>query len=184
MLFAESSDLVQIVSALIGLLGTIFAGVMTYLMARLNSNQRQAAVKVDEVKTRLAAATRVTTAKLDAVAVNTEAVAATLATTSVQTATVLEGIAATGHVVHGLVNNAMAVQLELNATVTRRLASLTGLAADAAAANRAEALYLEHQVKQAAIDAAAPQQKVEVVAISPAAAAAIKTAAVTPEKAS
>lgn len=43
MLFAETSDTVQIATMLIGLVGTVFASIMTYYMAKLKQGQTETA---------------------------------------------------------------------------------------------------------------------------------------------
>jgi hypothetical protein len=60
------------------------------------------------------------------------------------------------NITHELVNSAMGAQLKLNATVSRRLANLTGEAADVEAANEAERLLGVYEVKQAKADAKRP----------------------------
>lgn len=49
---------------------------------------------------------------------------------------------------HVLVNSAMTIQLRLNATVTKRLATVTGDPGDAAVADLAERMLKEHESKQ------------------------------------
>ena len=63
-----------------------------------------------------------------------------------------QDVKTTGEAVHVLVNNNMGIQLALNASVTRRLANLTGDPTDSAAADAAEKLYREHVSKQAVVD--------------------------------
>jgi hypothetical protein len=87
----------------------------------------EAAVKVDEVKTSLAASNFANEAQLNK-------------------------IEATGEKTHTLVNSNMGVQLKLNAVSTRRLAVLTKDAVDEAAANLAEQTLKEHEGKQAIVD--------------------------------
>jgi hypothetical protein len=82
-----------------------------------------------------------------------EAVKVTLATATSATKAQLDGIADVGHKTHTLVNNAMGVQLKLNAVISRRLAGMTGESADIEAAKAAESLYAEHMAKQAKVDA-------------------------------
>lgn len=53
---------------------------------------------------------------------------------------------------HAVVNGKMALQLQRNATVTRRLATLTKEPADIIAAELAEKLYHEHMAKQTLAD--------------------------------
>lgn len=65
----------------------------------------------------------------------------------------LDSLGAVTDKTHVLVNSNMAVQLKLNAMVTRRLADITKYPADVAAADIAEQLYHEHEVKQAKVDA-------------------------------
>jgi branched-subunit amino acid transport protein len=64
----------------------------------------------------------------------------------------LDEMAAVGIATHKLVNNAMAVQLELNAQLSHRVAKLTHDPADIEAALVAAKLLQEHMAKQAAVD--------------------------------
>jgi hypothetical protein len=92
--------------------------------------------------------------KRDALAAQkVEAVKQTLASNNVITNQRLDGIADVGHKTHTLVNNAMGVQLKLNAVMARRLATMTRETADVAAAKAADDLYAEHMAKQAKVDA-------------------------------
>lgn len=103
------------------------------------------------------------TFKRDALAAQRDALAAqkvesvkqTLAASNLATNQRLDGIADVGHKTHTLVNNAMGVQLKLNAVIARRLSNMTHEAGDVEAAIAAEALYAEHMAKQAKVDAAA-----------------------------
>lgn len=54
---------------------------------------------------------------------------------------------------HALVNSTMGYQLKMHATVTRRLAAITGDAADKEAADQAAQLLKDHDEKQAVVDA-------------------------------
>jgi hypothetical protein len=118
---------VAMATAVISLVGTMFSGVMAYLLARLNQQTESASVKVEAVKRRLDETTSATSHKLD-------------------------GLAKVAKDTHTLVNSNMAAQLRLNAAVTRRLAGVTGRPEDAKAADLAEALYGEHEAKQAKVD--------------------------------
>jgi hypothetical protein len=55
---------------------------------------------------------------------------------------------------HTLVNNNMAIQLRLNASLSRRLADMTGKQEDKDAAEQADRLYREHEAKQTVVDTA------------------------------
>ncbi len=89
---------------------------------------RTAAIKVTEVKHDLAVSTEASSSQLNE-------------------------LASIAHATHVLVNNNMAVQLKLNAELSRWKAGQTGLAADAEAANQAEHLYAMHQLRQGVVDA-------------------------------
>lgn len=65
----------------------------------------------------------------------------------------LDSIASTAEKTHTLVNSQMGYQLKMHATVTRRLAAITGDPADKEAAGQAEQLLKEHDEKQATVDA-------------------------------
>lgn len=71
MLFADSSELVQVVTLVLAFLSTVFTGGMAYLIAKLNAKQAEAAVKVAEVAE-----------KQDAAAIEVQEVKTTLATTA------------------------------------------------------------------------------------------------------
>lgn len=64
----------------------------------------------------------------------------------------LDAITKVTNSVHTLVNNAMGVQLHLNAVMARRLSGMTGDVGDLDAAHAAEKLYAEHMVKQSIVD--------------------------------
>lgn len=64
----------------------------------------------------------------------------------------LDEIQKVGIATHTLANNNMAVQLKLNAELSRWKATATGLAADLTAAETSEKLYREHMAKQAVVD--------------------------------
>jgi hypothetical protein len=228
----------QIATAGIALLGTMFSGVMAYLMAKLNSEQTQrakdqgdaaaaaaekveevkvaleesrhqvaelnkqqtirmnetaakvaevrkvletstqqvmdandaqsirseaAAIKVQEVKRTLDASmasgaagiaqlAQVTEARSQEAALKVEEVRQSLETNNEIGNNKLDKLAKVAEATHALVNNNMAVQLRLNALVTRRLANLTNLEIDIEEANAAEKLYLEHIEKQKIVD--------------------------------
>ncbi len=61
------SDSVVIANLIVTFLGTVFAGVMTYLMARLNRQQMIAAAKVDTVRVELHEVNAVNATALDEV---------------------------------------------------------------------------------------------------------------------
>ncbi len=124
----DNTVALALVTGMLTLLGTVFSGVMTYLMAKLSFQQTLAAAAARDVAVVLKDTTAVYTDKLNA-------------------------IAETGNQVHTLVNSNMAIQLRINAAVTRRLANLTGDPEDERAAKVAEAMSIDHSSKQAALDA-------------------------------
>ncbi len=52
-MFAESSDLVQIANLITGMVTTCFSAYLAYLMYKVNIGQKQAAEKVEQVKSSL-----------------------------------------------------------------------------------------------------------------------------------
>lgn len=81
----KMSDTLAIANSFIALIGTMFTGVMAYLMTKLNQKQAQASVKADEaalkaeeVKANLAVAAAVTEKKLERAAGKVEEVKNTL----------------------------------------------------------------------------------------------------------
>jgi hypothetical protein len=66
---------INIASGMIALVGTMFTGIMAYLMARLNKKAEAAAVEVKEVKTTLARTAAATELKLTEAAVEVKAAA-------------------------------------------------------------------------------------------------------------
>jgi phosphopantothenate synthetase len=99
-LLAESSDAVQIATLITGLIATMFGGVMTYLIAKLNTKQAKAAEAAIAVKEQLKANTAIADDKLNSIASTAE--------------DVLERV-----------NGATKAQLEINATSARTLAEIT-----------------------------------------------------------
>jgi hypothetical protein len=61
------SDTVQITAAVLAFLGTVFTGIMTYLMARLNKKADTAAIKTEEVKESLVTTQAKADVKLDVI---------------------------------------------------------------------------------------------------------------------
>jgi hypothetical protein len=132
------SDSVQIAGMVLTFLGTALSAVIAYLIARLTRGQTAAAVEVR------------------AAAVEVRQVKRTLDQTTAVQSRQLGDLADVAAATHVLVNNNMAVQLKLNAELSRWKAEQTRDPADARAAEAAERLYREHEVKQAAVDRAAP----------------------------
>jgi len=102
-----------------------------------------------------AAAKTVATAAKDVgetAAIRVAEVAATLKEGTESNAKKLNELGVVIGATHTLVNNAMAVQLGLNAAMATRLADLTHDPIDMAAAEQATKLYAEHQKKQAIVD--------------------------------
>lgn len=90
----------------------------------------------------------------DVAAVKTEEVKEILAQTTAVTEDKLTDLQQVSKDTHTLVNSNMGLQLRLHAMVTKRLAAITGNEADEAAAELAEHMLLEHEAKQAKVDAA------------------------------
>ncbi len=95
------SDTVLIINAILVFLGTIFTGIMAYLMARLNQKQTAAAVKVDEVKQELVQVNQATAEKLAEVAVRVEVIQ----NVKVETATLLDALSEKIEEVHKATNS-------------------------------------------------------------------------------
>ncbi|TMJ00849.1 MAG: hypothetical protein E6G97_18110 [Alphaproteobacteria bacterium] len=89
-----------LITAVVSLLGTMFTGILTYLMARLNARAAVAATAVEQVKKDLSTSQGVVNEKLDKA----------------------EKIA---EKTHTLVNSNMGVQLEMHALLARRMADKT-----------------------------------------------------------
>jgi hypothetical protein len=130
--------LVSIITGGFAFLSAVFTGVMTFLIARLGAGQKKAA----EVQEKAAA--------------KVEEVAAVLEQSTIVSDAKLDSLALVSSATHTLVNNNMAIQLKLNAAVTRRLANITKNSSDVEAAELAEKLVAEHEAKQAIVDAATP----------------------------
>ncbi len=134
-LLAVSDDVILgVVTAVLAFLGTALTAVMTYLMAKLNKKQDEAAVKVsavaekaEEVKTELVKSTAAFGVKLD-------------------------DIAKVGEMTHNLCNSAMLEQKRLLAVTSRSKADATKAQIDITAAEHAERMYDDHKAKQAAMD--------------------------------
>jgi hypothetical protein len=155
---------IQIVAMVLTTVGTIFTGIMAYLMAKLNADQKlrseQAAAAVRKVARRAGrAAKRVEEVKqtlLDTTSVNyrklgqlQKSIMSTAAASNVK----LDDIAVMSNGTHKLVNSAMIVQLKISAMALRRVADLTEDPRDIEAAELAEQLLREQLVRQASVDA-------------------------------
>ena len=77
----------------------------------------------------------------------------TLDVTTTKAEAKMDNLGKVAKATHTLVNNQMAVQLRLSAVALRRVAGLTGDAADVKAAEMAEVAMAEHDAKQAVVDA-------------------------------
>lgn len=145
------SDTVQIVTVFFSFLGTVLTAVMAYLMAKLNRKADDAAVKVDNVATKLSNTTATTSTKLEEVAV-------TIKDSSTETNTKLDELIDVGEKTHTLVNSAMGAQLRLHAQTARAKANITKnqgdeqAVADEEAAQLAERVLQEHELKQVVVD--------------------------------
>lgn len=105
----------------------IVGAIVTIQVTQINAKATAAAKEVKEVKQTLSEATTATDTKLEELAVTADAT-------------------------HTLVNSNMGVQLRLNAELSRWKALQTGKPADAEAADLAEKLLREHELKQADVD--------------------------------
>jgi hypothetical protein len=138
---AKVSDpvLLAIVGGVVTIITTIFGGVMTYLLAKIQRQGAIAAVKADEVKNTLESSSKLTDKRLD----------------------IIQG---QGTAIHTLVNSSMGAQLKINVIALKRvvLSSSKEVARDlydelihqqdVEALGVAERLLNEHEVKQAAVD--------------------------------
>src|SRR5678815_441380 len=79
----------------------------------------------------------------------TDTVAKALKDSNASTDMKLDDMAEVSQKTHALVNNAMSVQLKLNAVLARRVADSTKDPTDIKVAEMAEAVYTEHVAKQA-----------------------------------
>ncbi len=152
MLFAEQSvgdhpwlTMITQVAIALGILGTVYLQILALRKAKETAEQAK--------RTGLLAQTAAAAAAGEA-----REVKDALAGTNADTSDKLDGIAKVAKDTHTLVNSNMAVQLKLNAAVTRRLANLTKGTpegeADQKAAELAEKLSNDHESKQRTIDAA------------------------------
>jgi hypothetical protein len=128
LLFAESSDAVQIITAVVAMFGTMFSGFIAFLIAQLNSKAADAAKEAQEVKANLKETAGATGQKLD-------------------------DIAKVGEKNHVLLNSNMGAALKLTAELSRWKADQTKADEDETAARVAEQNYREHLGKQATVDA-------------------------------
>lgn len=129
-----ASGSVQIVVAVLALIGTCFMGWITYLIAKLNTSQNRAAAAQTEVAARVVQ-----------VAVNTEEVRATLQANTAVSRKEMAGLKEVADKTHEAVNGSMGIQLKLNWTMAARLAKLTDDPVDIEAASLAEAAYKAHE---------------------------------------
>lgn len=129
----------QSIASIIALVGTIFTGIMAYLMLRFNRKADAAAVEVKQVARRLAITEKSTDAKLE------------------ENKDKLEKLSVVADATHKLSNSKMGNALRINKNVTRRLAELSKDIADATLADEAELQYDEHQRQQSKVDEAFPE---------------------------
>lgn len=125
------SDAVQITTAVIAFLGVLVTASVPVLILRMSNQQKETAKKAEE---------------------KAETVKQVLEENTAATSGKLDGLSKVAAATHVLVNNNMAIQLKLNAAVTRRLADLTKTAEDVAAADAADTALREHMAKQAVVD--------------------------------
>lgn len=124
------SDLAQVMTPIIGLLGTALTGYIAYKMAQLH-NASEASKRAAEM-----AALRV------------EAVAINLKTANAETNAQLSKIEDTTKKTLVHVNDAFLIQLRLYAESTRVVAELRKRPEDIEKADAAEKMYREHEAKQ------------------------------------
>lgn len=129
----------SVVVPVVGLVSTIFTGIMAYLMLRLKQKADAAAVEVKQVAKRLAITEKSRDAKLE------------------ENKDKLEALSVVADATHKLSNSKMGNALRINKNVTRRLAELSKDVADATLADEAELQYDEHQRQQSKVDAAFPE---------------------------
>lgn len=135
---------INIATGVLTLIGTMFTGIMSYLMMRLNQKTDRAAATANEVKETLATTTERHEHKLGAIAKTT-------AENKVQ-----------GEEIHRLVNGQMSVQLRVSWLAMKRIADLTGDEEDGKLALLAQEAYTNHEIAQAAHrDKDAVAQKVD-----------------------
>jgi hypothetical protein len=85
-------------------------------------------------------------------AVKVETVKNVLAAVDTRTSQKLEDLADVTNATHTLVNSNMGVQLQLNATLARRVAELTKSPLDAEVADKADRMLSDHQSRQSIVD--------------------------------
>jgi len=95
--------------------------------------------------------------RVEAVKAQAEVAAKLLKTNTAANVNKLDAIAVTGEKTHALVNSAMAAQLRVTAVALRRIADVSGNAADMEAAELAEKNLADHQEKQKRSDALYPK---------------------------
>lgn len=101
---------------------------------KANASTMEAAAKADSAAT--------------SAATEAERVKVALVGTTAKTGRKLDQLSGVAAEIHSLVNNNMAIQLELNAILSKRLAALTNDPGDARAAELATKLYADHQKSQ------------------------------------
>lgn len=96
----------------------------------------------------------VVSAKVAEVATKAEDVKKALVVSDGKTSDKLAELGTVAAATHTLVNNSMQIQLGYNAIMARRIAHMTKMPDDVAAADLADKLLAEHVSKQAVVDAA------------------------------
>ncbi len=144
----------SIVTAVFGLLGTIFTGIMVYYMAKLKASNERAAVQAENVAVQAAK-----------VAVEVQHVATKLESTATAADAKQNAVAKVVDGIHTLVNNAMGIQLKRVAMLSRRWAdaakadpskSISEISSAESEADEDERLLKEHQGQQGLVDAKYP----------------------------
>lgn len=128
----EDKTIGIVLVAVVGFLGTVFTGMMTYFMRRSDQRAEAKKLEVQLVADRLAASDKINELKL-------------------------QNIANVVDATHTLSNSKMGNALRINKIVTKRLAELSKDPADMEIAKEAELQYNEHQKQQAKVDKKFPE---------------------------
>lgn len=160
----SASETVQIVTLVIGFLGTVLTAAMAYLMAKLNIKAKAAsdaaalaAAKVEEVKKAAIEVKKTLVETNEAVGVKLDSIVKTG-----------EATQKTGEAIHTLVNSQFGEQLKLSAETSRFKARVLRERGDSEAAmlaekaaDLAEKILMEHMAKQQIVDDQCRQLKSE-----------------------
>lgn len=148
----SETAIIGLFTAGFALLTLIFNGIMTYLMARLNTKAKDAADKVEVATVKIAEVAQ----KAEIAAIKVDDVKASLRDNTDTTNRKLDRMEKVGVATHTLVNSNMGAQLKISAVALRRVANLMrgqpGHEDDESAAVLAEKNLSDHVNKQAIVD--------------------------------